>query len=215
MGTLDNPRRPRPVMRLAPVLVVTAVTCALFVMEPARPRAQDVASPPLQFALEPAGDAILDASGVTAEGSLPVAFVRSPDRLGPGGRGRYLVVVNSGYGIQVNREGNEGLQMLQVLDLSASPSPSVVQSVYFPSPTSVNVGVVFAPAPKPDGTWTLFASGGVQDRIWRFTFTPEAAQPLSPANDTAAAGVGAPFIDLSSVAPATRLRVHADKPGLV
>ena len=114
-------------MRLAPVLAITGVTCALFAVDPVRPHAQDVASPPLQFVLEPAGEVILDASGVTAEGSLPVAFVRSPDRLGPGGRGRYLVVVNSGYGIQVDREGNEGLQMLQVLDLSASPSPSVVQ----------------------------------------------------------------------------------------
>src|SRR5262245_26044560 len=100
-------------------------------------------SPPLQRALDPAGEIVLDTRGGAAEGSLPVAFVRSPDTTGPGSAGRYLVVVNSGYGVQTDAKGNKGQQLLQVIDLNASPAPVVVQSVYFPSPHSVNVGVAF------------------------------------------------------------------------
>ena len=97
-------------------------------------------APPLQHPLDPAGDLVLDAKGQAAEGSLPVAFVRSPDSTGPDSGGRYLVVVNSGYGVQFTAQGNRGQQLLQVIDLMAQPAPIVVQSVYFPSPESVNVG---------------------------------------------------------------------------
>ena len=176
---------------------------------------QSVLAPPLQFRLEPAGDVVLDRGGQRAEGSLPLAFVRSPDRSGPDGRGRYLVAVNSGYGIQERRKGNSGLQLLQVVDLTAVPAPIVVQSVYFPTPVSVNVGVAFAPAANPDGTWTLYASGGVQDRIWQFTFRPDAALPLAPGNDSGADTLEAPFIDLSNVAPAPKVPVERNRPGLV
>src|SRR6185295_19477409 len=72
-------------------------------------------SPPLQRGLEPAGELVLDASGAPAEGSLPVAFVRSPDTTGPGSAGRYLVVVNSGYGVQFDANANIGQQLLQVI----------------------------------------------------------------------------------------------------
>ena len=79
-----------------------------------------------------------------AVGALPVDFVRSPDKLGPDGEGRFLIAVNSGYGIQFNAAANRGQQSLSVIDLNAKPA-AVVQNVYFPSPQSVNVGVVFAP----------------------------------------------------------------------
>jgi YVTN family beta-propeller protein len=77
------------------------------------------------------------------------------------------------------------------------------------------VGVAFAHAANADGTWTVYASGGVQDRIWRLTFTPGAPQPISPGNDSSAGSLEAPFLDLAPVAPATRLQVDAEKPGLL
>ena len=142
-------------------------------------------TPPLQRSLDPAGDIVLDAEGRAAEGSLPVAFIRSPDTTGPAGAGRYLVVVNSGYGVQYEAKGNEGQQLLQVIDLNARPVPVVVQSVYFPSPQSVNVGVVFGQKPLSRGqqAWALYASGGFENRIWRLTFTVGAALPIAPAHD--------------------------------
>ena len=79
-------------------------------------------APPLQLPLDPAGDVILRADGAAAEGSLPVTILRSPDASGPGGGGRYLVVVNSGYGVQLAARANEGQQLLQVIDLNATPA---------------------------------------------------------------------------------------------
>src|SRR5689334_7989206 len=92
--------------------------------------------------ITPAGALIQDlTTRQTAVGALTVDFVRSPDRFGPDGQGRYLVAVNSGYGIQFTISGNKGQQSLSVIDLNASPAPAVVQNVYFPSPQSVNFGV--------------------------------------------------------------------------
>src|SRR5829696_7962518 len=69
------------------------------------------AAPPLQRPLDPAGDIVLRADGSVAEGSLPVTMLRSPDTSGPGGGGRYLVVVNSGFGVQLRTDANEGQQL--------------------------------------------------------------------------------------------------------
>src|SRR4029078_9236624 len=101
--------------------------------------------------ITPAGSLAQDVTTrQTAVGALPVDFVRSPDKLGPNGEGRFLLSVNSGYGIQFNAAGNRGQQSLSVIDLKAKPS-AVVQNVYFPSPQSVNAGVVFSPQPQDDG----------------------------------------------------------------
>src|SRR5215212_10026866 len=98
--------------------------------------------------ITPAGSLVQDRTTRQASvGALPVDFVRSPDKLGPRGEGRFLLSVNSGYGIQFNAAGNRGQQSLSVIDLNARPA-AVVQNVYFPSPQSVNVGVVFAPQPQ-------------------------------------------------------------------
>jgi len=95
--------------------------------------------------ITPAGTLVRDATTrQAAVGALPVGFVRSPDTLGPDRQGRFLIAVNSGYGIQFNASGNRGQQSLGVIDLNAKPA-AVVQNVYFPSPQSVNVGVVFDP----------------------------------------------------------------------
>src|SRR4030095_11552806 len=95
--------------------------------------------------ITPAGSLVQDlTTRQPAVGALPVDFVRSPDKLGPGGGGRFLIAVNSGYGVQFNSTANGGQKSVRVCDLNAKPA-AVIQNVYFPSPQSVNVGVVFAP----------------------------------------------------------------------
>src|SRR5215208_1264410 len=90
--------------------------------------------------ITPAGSLVKDlTTGLPAVGSLPVNIVRSRDRLGPGGGGRFLVVVNSGYGVQFDAATNKGQQSLSVIDLSLRP-PAVTQNVYFPQPQSENAG---------------------------------------------------------------------------
>src|SRR5262245_29850122 len=116
-----------------------------------------------------AGSLVMDATTrQPAVGALPIDFVRSPDHLGPDGKGCHLLAVNSGFGIQFNAAGNRGHQSLAVIDLTATPAPVVVQNVYFPSPQSVNVGVVFSPVPEGDGSYPLYVSGGFEDKIWIF-----------------------------------------------
>jgi hypothetical protein len=93
--------------------------------------------------ITPAGSLVQDlTTRQAAVGALPLDFVRSPDKLGPNREGRFLLSVNSGYGIQFNAAGNRGQQSLSVIDLNAKPA-AVVQNVYFPSPPSGNVGGVF------------------------------------------------------------------------
>ncbi|MBV9240605.1 MAG: hypothetical protein JO314_01235, partial [Acidobacteria bacterium] len=110
--------------------------------------------------ITPAGRLISDATtGLPAVAPLTMNFVRSPDNTGPDGRGRYLLAVNSGYGIEFNSKSKQQ-QTLSVIDLNRSPEPQVVQNVYFPQPQSANVGLVFDPNPQPDGRYRFFVSGG-------------------------------------------------------
>src|SRR5215216_1381314 len=106
-------------------------------------------------ALTPAGSLVLDATTrQPAVGALPVAFARSPDRMGEDGSGRYLVAINSGFGIQFNAVTNRAQQSVAVLDLNARPAPQVIQNIYFPSPQSANIGLAFAPRPDANGSYT-------------------------------------------------------------
>jgi DNA-binding beta-propeller fold protein YncE len=151
--------------------------------------------------ITPAGSLVIDATTrQPAVGALPVDFVRSPDRTGPDGKGRYLIAVNSGFGIQFNAASNRGQQSLTVIDLKARPAPVVIQNVYFPSPQSVNVGLVFSPLPEGDGSYTLYASGGFENKIWIFRFAPGSQNPISPASPGPNTEVTAPFIDVSGFA---------------
>src|SRR5882672_3590559 len=85
--------------------------------------------------ITPAGAWVIDASTRRpAVVPLTVDFVRSPDTHGPDGRGRYLIAINSGFGLQFSARTNRGQQSLSVIDLSATPEPVVIQNVYFPSP---------------------------------------------------------------------------------
>src|SRR5258705_7976975 len=153
--------------------------------------------------ITPAGSLVQDVSTrQPAVGSLPVDFVRSPDQMGPDGGGRYLIAVNSGFGIQFNAAGNRGQQSLGVIDLNAKPNPVVIQNVYFPSPQSVNVGVVFAPKPDEDGSYALYVSGGFENKIWIFRFHGSSRTPISPASPGPNTHIAAPFIDVSGFASA-------------
>src|SRR6266540_3100486 len=153
--------------------------------------------------ISPAGTLLLDATTrQPAVGSLPVNFVRSPDHTGDDGRGRFLIAVNSGYGLQFNGTGNRGQQSLAAIDLNSKPAPLVVQNVYFASPQSAHVGVVFSPIQNDDGTYSLYVSGGFENKIWIFRFVPESRTPIAPTSPGPNSVVEAPFIDVSGFATA-------------
>ncbi len=153
--------------------------------------------------ITPAGSLVVDlTTRQPAVGALPVDFVRSPDHTGRDGGGRYLIAVNSGFGLQFNAAGNRGHQSLSVIDLNAKPAPAVIQNVYFPSPQSVNVGLVFSPVPEADGSYSLFAAGGFENKIWIFRFHAGSQIPITPTPAGPETTVTAPFIDVSGFTPA-------------
>jgi YVTN family beta-propeller protein len=162
--------------------------------------------------ITPAGSLVQDlTTRQVAAGALPVDLVRSPDKLGPNGEGRFLLSVNSGYGIQFNAAGNRGQQSLSVIDLNAKPA-AVVQNVYFPSPQSVNVGVAFSPRTQDDGSYALYVSGGFENKIWIFRFQPDNQTPITPASPGPNTNVEAPFIDVSGFASAANSpRYNSDR----
>ena len=155
----------------------------------------------------PAGKLLLDrATNQAAISALTMDFVRSPDNSGADGKGRYLLAVNSGFGVQFDAKSNRAEQSIQVIDLNAQPEPEVIQNVYFPTPQSVNVGVRFHPIADADGNFRLFVSGGFENKIWIFKFAPDAAKPVSPASDGTRNEKGeetkvtAPFVDVAAFA---------------
>jgi YVTN family beta-propeller protein len=153
--------------------------------------------------ITPAGSLVMDlTTHRPAVGALPVNFVRSPDRTGPGGGGRYLVAVNSGYGVQFDAKTNRSQQSLAVIDLNAKPAPAVVQNVYFPSPQSANVGAVFSPHVMAGTRPLLYVSGGFENKIWVFSLHPGADTPLVPASPGPDTKVEAPSLDVSGFARA-------------
>lgn len=162
--------------------------------------------------ITPAGSLLIDATTrQPAVGALPVNFVGSPDHTGYDGGGRYLIAVNSGFGNQFNAATNRGQQSLAVIDLNATPAPMVVQNVYFPTPQSVNVGVVFSPTADEDGSYTLYASGGFENKIWIFRFSPGSRTPITPGSPGPNTIVQAPFIDISgfaTMAPSPRYNAN-------
>lgn len=151
--------------------------------------------------ITPAGILLTDATTRSAAvAPLTVDFVRSPDKSGPDGKGRYLIAINSGFGLQFSAETNRGQQSLSVLDLNARPAPVVVQNVYFPTPQSANVGITIASQAEQDGSHLLYVSGGVENKIWIFRFTPGARTPVTPASSGPNTKVEAPFIDVNGFA---------------
>src|SRR5262245_42752151 len=148
--------------------------------------------------ITPAGKLILDSSnGLPAVAPLTMNFVRTPDTSGPGGKGRYLIAVNSGWGEQVNSKG-KGNQSLSVIDLNKTPDPQVVETVYFPSPQSANVGLAFDPTKQPDGTYRFFVSGGFENKVWILSYDPAMARPIAPMNEPDKP-MNAPFVDINAL----------------
>lgn len=145
--------------------------------------------------ITPAGSLVMDLTTKRpAVGSLPVTFVRSPER-----GGRYLVAVNSGYGLQFSGATNKGQQSLSIIDLSLRP-PAVIQNVYFPTPQSANVGAAFSTRADAEGFYRLYVSGGFENKVWSFRFRPGDATPLTPASPGPDTKVTADAFDLSSLA---------------
>src|SRR5215470_8804118 len=73
--------------------------------------------------ITPAGTLVIDAgTHLPAVGAMPMNMLRSPDKLGHGGKGRYLLVVNSGFGVQFSDDTNHAQQSIAVIDLNA-PKP--------------------------------------------------------------------------------------------
>src|SRR5207247_153998 len=106
--------------------------------------------------ITPAGALLIDqTTHLPAVGAMPMAMLGSPDASGRGGKGRYLLVVNSGYGVQFSEDTNEAQQSIAVIDLSASPEPVVIQNVYFPTPQSANVGMPFSLTARKARRWSL------------------------------------------------------------
>jgi hypothetical protein len=131
--------------------------------------------------ITPAGALVIDAATrLPAVGAMPMTMLRSPDALGHGGKGRYLLVVNSGYGVQFSADTNEAQQSIALIDLNADPEPLVIQNIYFPSPQSANVGLAFSPTAGADGNFEMYVSGGFENKVWIFRFNARAAAPLQP-----------------------------------
>jgi YVTN family beta-propeller protein len=160
--------------------------------------------------ITPAGTLVLDAATqLPAVGAMPMAMLRSPDALGHGGKGRYLLVVNSGFGVQFSEDTNRAQQSIAVIDLNASPEPLVIQNVYFPTPQSANVGLAFSPTAGADGTFAMYVSGGFENKVWIFRFDPKAAAPVQPGSNGPDTKVQALSFEISK--PGEALRVDYNK----
>ena len=165
--------------------------------------------------ITPAGSLVMDASTrLPAVGAMPMTMLRSPDSLGHGGKGRYLLVVNSGYGVQFSADTNKAQQSIAVIDLNAGLEPSVIQNVYFPSPQSANVGLAFVPVPAADGSYALYISGGFENKVWIFRFDPKAAAPIQPPSSGPNTKVTAPFLEISNPGEASPKDYNSGKAAL-
>ena len=165
--------------------------------------------------ITPAGTLVKDAqTNLPAVGALPVAIFRSPDKLGKEGKGQFLLVMNSGYGVQFDAKTNTGQQSIAVMDLNGSPEPRVIQNVYFPTPQSANVGLAFAPKPRADGTFDLYVSGGFENKVWIFRFDPKTGSPITPGSPGPDTKVSAPFLEISKPGEKSRSDYNKGKAAL-
>src|SRR5438093_7114449 len=148
--------------------------------------------------ITPAGSLVMDAgTELPAVGAMPMTMLRSPDKLGHDGKGRYLLVVNSGFGVQFSDDTNRAQQSIAVIDLNATPDPLVIQNIYFPTPQSANVGLAFSSAANAGGTFDMYVSGGFENKVWIFHFDPKASLPVQPASPGPDTNVPAPACELS------------------
>jgi YVTN family beta-propeller protein len=150
-------------------------------------------------ATTPAGHLMTDvATGLPAVAPLTMNFVRSPDNTGPNGKGRFLIAVNSGFGLQFS-DASKAQQSLSVIDLNAAGEPKVVQNIYFPAPQSANFGLAFDERIQADSRYRLYLSGGFENKIWMLDLDPKAEKPLFPKSEPDKK-FDAPSIDVSAFA---------------
>ncbi|MGI9036795.1 MAG: bifunctional YncE family protein/alkaline phosphatase family protein [Pyrinomonadaceae bacterium] len=184
------------------VLAMFVFSIGIYFLLPSKSQAElpDAADNALQNRqVAPAGKLIIDAAtNEPAVMPLTFNFVRSPDTFGRDGKGRFLIAVNSGYGLTFNSK-SKPQQSLAVIDLNRAPAPQVVQNIYFPSPQSANFGLVFDKKAQPGGKFNLYLSGGFENKIWILSFDPNAEKPLAPAN-APDEKLNAPSIDVSAFA---------------
>src|SRR5258708_6797666 len=165
--------------------------------------------------ITPAGKLVIDAATpLPAVGAMPMTMLRSPDALGHGGKGRYLLVVNSGYGVQFSEDTNKAQQSIAVIDLNATPEPMVIQNVYFPTPQSANVGLAFSPAAGADGYFEMYVSGGIENKVWIFRFDPKAVAPVQPGSPGPDSKVEAPSFEISNAGEVSRADYNKGKAAL-
>lgn len=183
------------------VLIAIALICFAAVFSAAHAQIKITHQPASEgLPISPAGSLIMDTTtGNPAVGSLPVKFVRSPDHAAKDGGGRFLVAINSGFGLEFDSSTTAAAQSLTVIDLNAQPAPEAIQNVYFPAPQSANVGAVFSPRPLRDGSYLLYVSGGYENKIWVFRFNPKARQPIWPPSPGPGTHVTAPFISVAAL----------------
>src|SRR5258707_1222939 len=165
--------------------------------------------------ITPAGALVIDAATrLPAVGAMPMTLLRSPASFGHGGKGPYLLVVNSGYGVQFSGDTNEAQQSIAVIDLNASPEPMVIQNVYFPAPQSANVGLAFSPVAVADGNFEMYVSGGFGNKVWIFRFNPKAAAPVQPESRGPDSKVEAPSFEISRPGEVSRSDYNKGKAAL-
>ncbi len=165
--------------------------------------------------ITPAGTLVIDAAThLPAVGAMPMAMLRSPDSLGQGGKGRYLLVVNSGYGVQFSEDTNKAQQSIAVIDLNAAPEPMVIQNVYFPTPQSANVGLAFSPVAGADGSFELYVSGGFENKVWIFRFDSKAVAPVRPGSPGPDTKVEAPSFEINKAGEVSRADYNKGKAAL-
>src|SRR5258707_340603 len=165
--------------------------------------------------ITPAGTLVIAAAThLPAVGAMPMAMLRSPDALGQGGKGRYLLVVNSGFGVQFSEETNRAQQSIAVIDLNASPGPLVIQDVYFPTPESAVGGLACSHAAGADGTFTMYVSGGFENKVWVFRFDPKVAAPVQPGSNGPDTKVQAPSFEISKPGEVSRADYNKGKAAL-
>src|SRR5467141_2771183 len=165
--------------------------------------------------ITPAGTLVMDATThLPLVGAMPMTMLRSPDALGHGGKGRYLLVVNSGFEVPFSEETNRAQQSISVIDLNAAPEPLVIQNVYFPSPQSANVGLAFSTGAGSDGNFEMYVSGGFENKVWVFRFDPKAAAPVQPGSPGPNTKVEAPSFELSKASEVSRADYNNGKAAL-
>src|SRR5471030_3321933 len=98
----------RPARRNAILYAALAsfIVLSIYFLVSRSTRVVDAAVPPDNTT--PAGKLVVDATtGWPAIAPLTMTFVHSPDADGPGGKGRYLIAINSGYGIEFTSKSRQ------------------------------------------------------------------------------------------------------------